>query len=167
LSSDSHAKSPRQTALKLLAARSLSFAELRDKLLQRGFAQPKVQSLLNDFGKLGYLDDEKLCENFILLRLERKPYGQNWFRVRLRRRGIDRETVERVVERVYQRIDEYQLAYRAAEEVVRRAGDMAPERLLGRLARFLKNRGFNDAIIAKVLHDRLAQGSGAEYVDVG
>jgi len=84
-------------ALNLLARRDHSVAELKRKLVARGFSDILVADALERLRRQGYLDDRRFAERWA----ESALRGGKGFGVRLllelQRRGIDRETAAEVV----------------------------------------------------------------------
>ena len=152
----------KQAALKLLAARSLSIAELRQKLILRGFDCRTTEGVIREFLAKRFLDDEGLSELHVRSLLARKAYGRRWFLRKLLNRGIDGDTIQMVLNKVFEEIDEGQLVYEAAVGKLRGLQNLKPKARLAKVARFLSNRGFADGLIMQVINERLSNGFGAE-----
>lgn len=152
----------KQAALKLLAARSLSVAELRQKLTSRGFEGEATEAVIRELLAKRFLDDEGLSELYVQSLLERKAYGRRWFFQKLLKRGIDGDTIQKVLNKVYDEIDEGQLVYEAAVGKLRGLRNIEPRARLAKVARFLSNRGFPDSLIMQVINERLSSEFGAE-----
>lgn len=76
-----------QKALKLLARRSHSRHELKNKLLRHS-DQPSVEAALDRLVSAGYLDDQRFaCERSLYLR-QHKRWGNYRIRLDLKRRGV-------------------------------------------------------------------------------
>ncbi len=152
----------KQAALKLLAARSLSIAELRQKLASRGFDCDTTEAVVREFLARRFLDDEGLSERYVQSLLERKAYGRRWFFRKLLKRGINGDTIQKVLNKVFDEIDEGQLVYEAAVGKLRGLRDVEPRARLAKVARFLSNRGFAESLIMQVINERLSNELGAE-----
>lgn len=152
----------KQTGLKLLAARSLSVAELRQKLTSRGFGSDVTEAVIREFVAKRFLDDEGLSELYVQSLLERKACGRRWFFRKLLQRGIHEETIEKAMNTVFGEIDEGQLVYEAAVGKLRGLRNIEPRARLAKVARFLSNRGFADSLIMQVINERLSSEFGAE-----
>ncbi|RLC48293.1 MAG: hypothetical protein DRH70_01365 [Candidatus Coatesbacteria bacterium] len=152
----------KQAALKLLAARSLSIAELRRKLTSRGFDGDVTEAVIRELVAKRFLDDEGVSELYVQNLLERKAYGRRWFFRKLLQRGIHEETIRSVLDRIYEEIDEGQLAYAAAVRKLRGLRGGNPRSRLAKVARFLSSRGFAESLVMQVINERLSNELRAE-----
>ncbi len=89
-----------RSALALLARAPHSRAGLRLKLLRRGHGEEAILAALQRAEEMGYLDDGRFAEEWVLLRLDRHPQGRPALVADLRERGVPRETAEGVVARI-------------------------------------------------------------------
>ena len=84
------AKTPppaREAALKLVAKRMLSLAELRERLERRGYSREEVDDAAELARSYGYVDDEKLA-GAVVREAARTARGPRWVRSTLIRRGV-------------------------------------------------------------------------------
>lgn len=146
---DAEAQACYDKLLDLLARRPHSETEIRRKLWQRDFPKPLVQETINRAQANGLLDDA----NFARLYIEEKERLTELSRGRivadLRKRGIDRQTIEDAFCELEERGDiptgdhEREKALRAATrkwEQLQRETD--PQKRREKLLRFLAGRGF-------------------------
>ncbi|MGC8875883.1 regulatory protein RecX [Thermus sp.] len=117
-------------ALRLLAARAMSQARLREKLLAR-FPEAEVAQALERLRALGYLDDRAFAETFVAVR---RKYGPLKLRHLLRAQGVGEEVVEAVLGELGEE-EALEAALRALRRYPRRQ-DKA------KAVRFLVGRGF-------------------------
>ena len=141
-------------ALRLLAYRARSEAEMRQRLQQKGFAPPVVDHTLAELARLGLLDDRDFAASWV----QTHPgHGGVRLRQALRQKGIYPDLAEEVVNARSAR-EELASAWQIAERAVRsRPQPLAREELL-RVQRLLQRRGFTYAVIQRVcarLTDRL------------
>jgi regulatory protein len=145
----------RETALRLLAARPRSAAELRARLRRAGVPDESVQPLIADLTRDGYLDDLAFARAWVRNRLALGSYGMTRLRSELREKSVAAPLIEQAIR---EGCGEEEPA--VAEE--RRARDLAERRLRGfrqlawdvrvrRLAGLLQRRGFAASTIARVL----------------
>lgn len=85
--------SPHEQALRLLAGRAHFRAELRRKLLARGYEPAEVEEALARCAEQGYLDDAATARTFTAERQERRGLGRVRIAAELRRRGAGSEAV--------------------------------------------------------------------------
>lgn len=143
------AESLRGRALKLLARREHSRAELARKLAIHAEDPAEVERVLDDFERRGWLSESRVVEQLVHAR--RSRYGARRIERDLREKGISEEAV--AVALAGLKAGELE----AAREVWRRKfGGRQPggpaER--ARQVRFLQGRGFDLEVILKVIRDR-------------
>ncbi len=148
----------RQWALRALARREHCRRELEAKLAARGFEREEIDRALDALEAEGLLSDFRFAESFLRARLRR---GEAlWLAVRkARARGVRNEALERVA-RLLEAEDD---ASSRIRELIRRRDPEGrrfdDERVRARLARFLRNKGFDAATILRALDDRSDEGS--------
>ncbi|MBF8257825.1 MAG: hypothetical protein HW377_199 [Actinobacteria bacterium] len=129
-------------ALRMLARRALSEAEIRERLEKKGFPDGQAQAVIGRLRELGLADDPGLCARLARYCRETRGYGPAkaaWF---LRARGFPRELVEEAVRG--SRSPEEEEA--SASAVLRKKfrGVLPPGREgAARAYRFLAGRGFS------------------------
>jgi regulatory protein len=134
-------------ALRILTGRDHSAAELRRKLLRRGCGEDAVAAVIAECRRLDYLNDERTARQLVR-RLLRKGWGSLRVRGELIKKGLAGESLEEILSGELSAEDE-RLA--AREALVRKmkswpAATGHRERRL-RIQRFLRSRGFQDAVI--------------------
>jgi len=132
------ATSAKQLAVKLLARREHSAAEIRQKLQQREFSSSEIDEVVVELQKGDWLSDERFTEAYIRSR-RLKGFGPVRIAVELRERGVDETLVSRYLladDEVWVQTmrEEYQRKYRGTsyEDYQEKAKRM----------RFLQYRGF-------------------------
>ena len=83
-----------QAAYQFLGRRPRSEAEVRQRLLRRGFDEPTVAAALRRLRELGYLDDAAFAQFWIDNRREFKPRSARLVAHELRQKGVDREAID-------------------------------------------------------------------------
>lgn len=84
-------------AAKQLSYRALSAQQLQDKLLEKGFPEEAAAYALAWLTERGLMDDGRLAESLVRS-YERRGYGQMRIRQELKKRGIERETMDGALE---------------------------------------------------------------------
>lgn len=138
-------------ALRLLANRDHSCAELARKLEQRKFARHLVKHALDECLRLNYLDDERFCQSH-LRQLRRKGYGPHQIQQRLRSKGISDAMIQDVLYRTYPESAQIEDCRRVMNKKLSSptfASRSGP--LNDRLYRFLLGRGFHPDVIRQSL----------------
>ena len=141
-----------QRAVKLLAAKPRSFEELRERLLEKEWAdEASVTYALAKLKEYGYLDDERFAFGFASYRVRQKPVGRQRLARDLKTKKVSKETADAALELVYQETPEEELITRAIEKRVRLRGRPATRRETKSLYEHLLRLGFPyDLIIRKV-----------------
>lgn len=144
-----------QAAIRLLAAREHSRAELRRKLHARCETPELLEQVLDDLEQRGYLSDARYVEQYVLSR-KRKGFGPVRIRQELQERGVSADLIEPAT-------DPGESEWRALirQCCQRKFGDSRPAdyRERARRARFLEYRGFPSEMIRGLLWDE-ADGDG-------
>ena len=135
------------TAIRLLAMREHSQAELQRKLVEKGFNALAVAQTLQELKAQTLLSDERFTEAFVLSRRERGS-GPVKIQAELQQRGIDTTLISRYLD--FRDPEWLELAEQARQKKYGRA---RPDEYALKMqqARFLANRGFNHEQIRRVL----------------
>ena len=142
----------RRAAYQILARRGHSRLEGMEKLQRRGFPPRIVSAVIRELEAGHYLDDRLFALTWAQGAVERRHLGPLALRTGLRLKGIDREIIEEVLQKVYAEKDEEQVAVtigRRRLERMQRGGSEGSRR---RLAGYLMSKGFTSEVIRKVLH---------------
>ncbi|MET0623026.1 MAG: regulatory protein RecX [Pyrinomonadaceae bacterium] len=141
-----------QRAVKLLAAKPRSIEELRERLLEKGWAdEAAVEHALAKLKEYGYLDDERFAFGFASYRVKQKPVGRQRLARDLQTKKISKETADAALELVYQETPEEELIARAIDKRVRLRGRPTTRQETKSLYDHLLRLGFSyDLIIRKV-----------------
>jgi regulatory protein len=87
-----------EAALRFLEARQRSAVEVRRRLLLHGYRAELVDSTIDRLVELDILDDAAFAQAWVESRDRARPRGQRALRSELRRKGIDRQVVDDVLE---------------------------------------------------------------------
>jgi len=133
---------PRDDAVRLLARREYSRAELVERLAAKGHADDSIAECLDDLAEQGLQSDARFAESFLRSRIFRGQ-GPVKIRLELERRGLCREEVQAAFA-ASEQAGEADWAALACTALARRftgPGDTPRER--ARRERFLASRGFD------------------------
>ena len=133
----------RNSAMRLLARREHSRAELRGKLVGRGFENDSVEELLQGLEDQDLLSDERFAMSLIASRAE-TGYGPKRIDLELRNRGVSEELAREALAKA-----EVDWGQQVTDQVVRKFGSDPAQTFpeWARRARYLERRGFGqDAI---------------------
>lgn len=141
-----------QRAVKLLAAKPRSVAELRERLLEKEWAdETAADYALAKLKEYGYLDDDRFAFGFASYRVRQKPVGRQRLARDLQNKQVPRETADAALDLVYSETSEEELIARAIEKRVRLRGRPSTRQETKSLYDHLQRLGFSyDLIIRKV-----------------
>ena len=149
----------RVAALKLLAVRSRSVAEMRQRLSSR-FGQHVVEPTVTRLVDEGLLNDAEFAHQWRQSRERRKPRSRQMIERELKQRGVSSEVASGALEGY----DSLDAAYRAAARYSARQAGNNRGIFDRRVGAFLARRGFESSIVRQTL-DRLREELGVG--DVG
>jgi regulatory protein len=145
-------------ALRTLARRDHSTAELARKLRDGGIAPPLVEDVINRLQESGYLDDRRFARQWADSAVRSgRGYGPR-LRLELQRRGVADEIIAEVLGEVNAEYGEAEmLAALLARKFAGFTPATAPDREKRRVLNYLQRRGFSPAAIMdyfRGFHDR-------------
>ena len=145
----------KDAAYNYLSYRARSVKELREKLVQKEFAEESIEQVVDDLQRQKLLNDREFARRFVEARLGRAN-GSRKLAQELRRKGIETEIIDEVLGEFAATLDSEERAmgllgkqawrYRGLER------DKAKRRMLG----FLARRGY-DAQMARSAVDKVWQ----------
>ena len=130
-------------AVKLLARRPYSIAEIRQNLASHDIAPGTIDAALAKLDRLGYVDDRAFAAYWIENRERFRPRSPRALRYELRQKGIAND----VIQAALNAIDPHDSAYRAAQDKVRRFQGLDRQTFRNKLGGFLARRGFGYDIV--------------------
>ena len=145
-------KRARDRALRLLALRGRSRAELRKKLAERDFTKSVIERVLENLVELGYLDDEAFAINRARHLAVNRLYGDRKIEAQLREKGIDREAAKEAIREVREEFPEKEgLSTVAVKKLPGRGPDGLNKKERLALARMLQGKGYHLGLILDYL----------------
>ena len=111
-----------QRAVKLLAAKPRSIAELRERLAERCSSKTVIETVIARLREYGYLDDERYALGYASSKLRQQPIGRRRLELSLDRKKVDRAVAGEVLDQVFAETPEEELLDRALEKRVRLRG---------------------------------------------
>ncbi len=130
-------------ALRFLASRSRSEAEVRARLTSRGVSADDVDATLRRLRELGYVDDADFAQALIRARSGARARGRSLIAEELRAKGVDDELARATLDACYG--DEIDTARTAALRQARRLHGRPFPEFRQKLGAFLVRRGFEHA----------------------
>src|SRR5437762_9863911 len=138
-----------QRAGKLLAARSRSVEELRERLLEgRGATKAAVDAVIERLREYGYLDDAKFAHSFASLRVQQRPIGRQRLQRDLWLRKVDKKTADEALDLIFEATPEGDLIDRAIAKRVSLRGKPKTRAGAKKLFDHLLRQGFAFELVA-------------------
>ena len=149
-----------ERAVKLLAAKPRSVAELRERLLQRkGTSEAVVETVIDRLREYGYLDDERYAFSYASSRVKQRPVGRRRLERDLKFKQIENNVAEEALELVYAETPEEQLIDRAIEKRIRLRGRPKDRAEAKKLFDHLLRQGFSFDLVSEKVR------SATQYTD--
>jgi regulatory protein len=138
-----------QRAIKLLAAKSRSVAELRELLLQTtGATKTVADEVLARLREYGYLDDERFAFGYASLKLRQRPLGRQRLKRDLAMKKVDKAVIDGALDLVFAEVSEEEQIDRAIEKRTRLRGRPKNRLQAKSLFDHLMRQGFPYELIA-------------------
>ncbi len=139
----------RESALRLLTYRPRSVAEIRRHLRKKEFDDAAIDQVIDRLQAVDLLDDQAFALYWVEQRETFKPRSHLALRQELRNKGVDRNTIDTVLEDV----DETAAARRVAAKQSYRWANLSKKEFRVKLGQFLQRRGFPYTIIAEITNE--------------
>ena len=143
-----------QLAVRALARSDRTTAQVERLLATKGASPAQIRAVVRRLISLRYLDDDIFAARWADRRLARMPMGRARLQDELLATGCPEHIVQTTLRATYRRMSERDLAM----QVVKMAGWAGSTQTLGRLARLLSQRGFDEdtieTVMAPLLRDR-------------
>lgn len=141
-----------QRAVKLLAAKPRSIAELRERLLEKQWTNEQiVDAALARLQEYGYLNDERFAYGYASYKVRQRPIGRGRLARDLQLKKVPRETANQALDLVYQETSEEELIDRALKKRLALRGRPTTRAESKSLFDHLMRQGFSsDLIVRKV-----------------
>lgn len=147
-------------AVRLLAAKQRSVAELRTRLLEKPWTDAEiVDAVIAKLTEYKYLDDTRYAEDLAHSKLRQKPQGRRRLEQAMSTQKLDRATVEAAMDAAFEKVPESDLIESAIRKRLRAKGKPESRDDLNKFFAYLARQGFAFDLIrekmAAVADDRL------------
>lgn len=137
-------------AVKLLAAKPRSIAELRERLLSgRGTNEEVVETVIARLREYGYLNDERFAFGYASYKVKQKPVGRRRLERDLKFKKVDSGVANEALEMVYAETPEEQLIDDAIAKRLRIRGKPKNRAEAKSLFDHLLRRGFAFELVSE------------------
>ena len=144
-----------QLAVRALARSDRTTAQIERLLAAKGASPAQVRTAVRRLISLKYLDDVAFAGRWADRRLVRMPMGRARLQAELLATGCPEHIVHATLRATYRKVSERDLAM----QVVMMAGRTTSVQTLGRVARLLTQRGFDEDTIETVIRPLMREGS--------
>lgn len=146
-------------ALKFLSFRPRSEKEVKDNLLKKNASSSVIDLIIKKLREQKFLNDREFTKWWIEQRTLVKPTGKRIIKVELKRKGIDKELVDEVLDGMEDLVhDELELARGLVQRKINRYRNLDRQKVYQRLGGFLSRRGFDYDNIKKAIDEALKEG---------
>jgi regulatory protein len=136
-------------ALKMLARRELSEAQVRQRLVRRGEGSQSIDEAIERLKADRSIDDERVAGVIARTEATVRHRGRRRVQQQIEAAGIDRSIASRAVDEVFQDLDADALLSASLSKRLRGRERIADDREFQRLFRYLSAQGFDgDRILA-------------------
>lgn len=161
-------RSPKDTyvaGLTMLARRELSEAQVRQRLARRGHSPDDIDAAIIRLKSERALDDARVAD--AIARTEIAVHGRGKLRVnrQITQAGIAASTGRRAIEQAYADVDPDALLTAALDKRLRGRSQVADQKEMQRLYRYLIGQGFESDRILSLLRGRLSRGPASPSFD--
>jgi regulatory protein len=139
-----------QKALHFLSYRPRSSAEVRQNLSKRGISEALIEETLIRLQTTGLVNDEAFARAWVENRNAFRPRGKPALRMELRRKGLNDEIIQSVLD---SQGNEAALALTTARKYARRLSGLEWPEFRQKLSGFLARRGFSYTTLAPVVSE--------------
>ncbi len=136
-----------ERALKLLATRPRSEAEIRRRLREHEVAEPVVEDVLVRLRRAGLADDGAFASFWVENRAEFRPRSKRALLAELKRKGVVGDALQAALAGV----NDSEAAYQVAAQRARRLRTLPRPEFRRKLGEFLARRGFDYETIEPIL----------------
>lgn len=142
-------------ALRYLEIRPHSKKELFLKLLRKSYPKEVIEIALSDLIKVDLVNDEIFTQQFIRNELNLRPSSKKLLRSKLIQRGVTAEIFEPILDEIYEKQDEGEIALEIAHKFLKTQKGAKKDKQKEKLVRHLLNKGFDWEVIDWVVKEKL------------
>lgn len=137
--------------LKFLSFRARSEFEINEYMLRKGWGEETRKKILNKLKTLQLLDDEDFARQWVESRTRGRPEGSALIKIELRRKGVDKEIIEKVLSGNRGSASEKILAEKYGRAKFERIKNAPLLEIKRKLYSALIMRGFNGETVREVI----------------
>jgi len=139
-------------AANFLKTRERSKKEIRDKLKTKEYSESVIEKVLEKLERLDIVNDKRFAEMFVRDRMKLKPKGKKVLSLELAQKGIDRNTIEEVLQELVGGDGEIELAKRVLEKAEKKYSGLEENIRRDKIIKYLLSKGFSWNTIEGLTH---------------
>ena len=156
-----------ERAVKLLAAKPRSVAELRERLLRgKGANEAVVNTVISRLQEYGYLDDERFAFSYASFKVKQRPVGRRRLERDLKFKKVETDVANEALELVYAETSEEQLIDQAIAKRLRIRGRPKNRAEAKSLFDHLLRQGFEFELVSEKIRSLTADDTDAVNSDL-
>ena len=151
-------KNAKAQALQYLSYRDRSKWELSQYLGKKEYSPPVIQKTLDYLTELNYVDDHRFALGWGQYKINKNKLGKNRLYFELLGKGVNKETIEGILNTLYEENPEMELAVQCARKKWITLKSFEEKKKKRLLVQHLKRKGFSSDIIYKSLRTLVESG---------
>ncbi|MFC1569219.1 regulatory protein RecX [bacterium] len=141
----------KKKALSLLSYRARSIEEIRERLSQKGYDENIIDTIIEDFLRVGLLNDDSFASAYVQTRMIQKPMSKRMLIQELKQKGVEALLAVRAVQEGYGEKSEFEVARALIESKLIRYRHDNLMKIRKKISDFLTRRGFDWEIVSEVI----------------
>ena len=144
-------KKAKAHALQYLSYRDRSKLELSQYLSKKEYSPPVIQNTLDYLTEINYVDDHRFALRWGQYKINKNKLGKNRLYFALLGKGVNKETIEAILNTLYEENPEMELAAQCARKKWITLKSFEEKKKKRLLVQYLKRKGFSSDIIYQSL----------------
>ena len=144
-------KKAKAHALQYLSYRDRSKWELSQYLSKKEYSPPVIQKTLDYLTEINYVDDHRFALRWGQYKINKNKLGKNRLYFELLGKGVNKETIEAILNTLYEENPEMELAAQCARKKWITLKSFEEKKKKRLLVQYLKRKGFSSDIIYQSL----------------
>ena len=141
-------------AVNLLTYKPRSIVELRTRLMEKEWTNSQiVEEVIQKLESYGYLNDNQFAKDFAASQLRGKPIGKRVLKQKLAMKKLDRETIEKALETVFEETPESEVIERAIAKRLRLKGKPETREDTKKFYDYLLRQGFSYDLVSNKMRE--------------
>jgi len=134
----------------LISRQSRTKKEILDKLKRKEYEENIIKQVVKEAEEYGLLDDKRYAFAYASDRMNFFKAGKNLVRMKLMQKGVEKDTINKAIDYVYEGVDEYKQALDIAKRRARSMRKLEKDVMARRLTSYIVRRGFSFDTAIKV-----------------